>query len=83
MNICLKEKDMCVHLTGKQDVLNCTAYQLYNIGRFLSGGIILGSPPQSYQSAGPVSFLIFCTINIFLLASLVAGRKPQGTAGAD
>ncbi len=38
---------------------------------------------QSNQSAGPVSFLIFCSISIFLLASLVAGRKPQGTAGAD
>ncbi len=34
--------------------------------------------PQSNQSAGPVSFLIFCTTSIFLLASLVAGRKPRG-----
>ncbi len=44
---------------------------------------ITGISTQSKQSAGPVSFLIFCTIIIFLLASLVAGRKPQGTAGAD
>jgi hypothetical protein len=39
--------------------------------------------PQSNQSAGLVSFLIFCTLSIFLLASPVAGRKPQWTAGAD
>ncbi len=32
---------------------------------------------QSTQSAGPVRFLIFCSINIFLLAGLVAGSKPQ------
>jgi hypothetical protein len=31
------------------------------------------SDPQSTQSAGPVRFLIFCSISIFLLASLVAG----------
>jgi hypothetical protein len=37
---------------------------------------------QSTQSAGPVHFLIFCSISIFLLASLVAGREPQYTAGA-
>jgi hypothetical protein len=30
-------------------------------------------PPQSTQSAGPVRFLIFCSISISLLASLVAG----------
>ncbi len=35
--------------------------------------------PQSNQSAGPVSFLIFCSISIFLLASLVAGRRHQCT----
>jgi hypothetical protein len=39
--------------------------------------------PQSNQSAGPVRFLIFCSISIILLASPVAGRKPQWTAGAD
>jgi hypothetical protein len=39
--------------------------------------------PQSNQSAGPVRFLIFCLISIFLLASPVAGRRPQYTAGAD
>ncbi len=32
--------------------------------------------PQSNQSAGPVSFLIFCPISIFLQASPVAGRSP-------
>jgi hypothetical protein len=38
--------------------------------------------PQSNQSAGPVRFLIFCLISIFLLASLVAGRRHQCNAGA-
>jgi hypothetical protein len=38
---------------------------------------------QSNQSAGPVCFLIFCSISIILLASPVAGRKPQWTAVAD
>jgi hypothetical protein len=37
--------------------------------------------PQSTQSAGPVRFLIFCSISIFLLARLVAGRGPQCSAG--
>ncbi len=32
--------------------------------------------PQSTQSAGPVRFLIFCSVSIFLLARLVAGRGP-------
>jgi hypothetical protein len=35
--------------------------------------------PQSTQSAGPVRFLIFCSISFILLA----GRRPQCTAGAD
>jgi hypothetical protein len=39
--------------------------------------------PQSNQSAGPVRFLIFCSISISLLTSLVAGRRPQCNAGAD
>ncbi len=39
--------------------------------------------PQSIQSAGPVCFLIFCSISIILLASLVAGRSPQYIADAD
>jgi hypothetical protein len=38
---------------------------------------------QSTQSAGPVRFLIFCSISIFLLASLVAGRRPQCNSGAE
>jgi hypothetical protein len=38
--------------------------------------------PQSTQSAGPVRFLIFCTVSIIVLASLVAGRRPQCNAGA-
>jgi hypothetical protein len=41
------------------------------------------SRPQSNQSAGPVRFVIFCSISIILLASPVAGRKPQWTAGAE
>ncbi len=40
------------------------------------------SGPQSTQSAGPVRFLIFCSISISLLASLVAGRRPQCAASA-
>jgi hypothetical protein len=43
----------------------------------------LGPYPQSTQSAGPVRFLICCSISIILVASLVAGRKPQCTTGAD
>ncbi len=39
--------------------------------------------PQSTQSAGPVHFLLFCSISITRLASLVAGRRSQCTAGAD
>jgi hypothetical protein len=39
--------------------------------------------PQSTQSDGPVRFLIFCSISISLLASLVASRRPQCNAGAD
>ncbi len=38
---------------------------------------------QSTQSAGPVRFLKFCSISIILLASLVAGRKTQCSAGAE
>jgi hypothetical protein len=38
---------------------------------------------QNTLSAGPVCFLIFSSISIFLLASLVAGRRPQYIAGAD
>jgi hypothetical protein len=45
--------------------------------------LLHGSVPQSNQSAGPVRFLIFCSISIILLASLVAGSRPQNTAGAD
>jgi hypothetical protein len=41
------------------------------------------SLPQSTQSDGPVCFLIFYSINISLLASLVAGRRPQCNAGSD
>ncbi len=37
----------------------------------------------STQSAGPVRFFIFCSIGIFPLASLVAGRRLQCTAGAE
>ncbi len=40
-------------------------------------------PQSTQQSAGPVRFLIFCSISISLLASLVAGRRPQCSAGAD
>jgi hypothetical protein len=39
--------------------------------------------PQSNQSAGPVRFLIFCSTSIFLLASLVAGRRPQCTIAGN
>jgi hypothetical protein len=33
--------------------------------------------PQSTQSAGPVRYLMFCSISIFLLASLVAVGDPS------
>jgi hypothetical protein len=33
--------------------------------------------PQRTQSGGPVRVLIFCSISIFLLASLEAGRRSQ------
>ncbi len=36
-----------------------------------------GLRSQSTQSAGPVRFLIFCSMSIILLASLLAGRRPQ------
>ncbi len=36
---------------------------------------------QSTQSDGPVRLLIFCSISIFLLASLVVGKGPQRSAG--
>ncbi len=39
--------------------------------------------PQSTQSAGPVRFLIFYSISMFLLASLVAGRRSQCSEGAE
>ncbi len=38
---------------------------------------------QSIQSAGPVRFLIFCSISIFVRASLVAGRGPQCTVAGN
>jgi hypothetical protein len=45
--------------------------------------IIRVTGPQSTQSGAPVRFGIFCSISIILLASLVAGRRSQYTAGAD
>jgi hypothetical protein len=39
------------------------------------------SQPQSTQSAGPVRFLLCCSISIFLLDRLVAGRRFQCSAG--
>jgi hypothetical protein len=47
--------------------------------RQLEEGVL--SRPQSTQSDDPVRFLIFCSISISLLASLVAGRRPQCSAG--
>jgi hypothetical protein len=34
------------------------------------------------QSAGPVRLLKFCSLTIFLLASLLTGRRPQCSDGA-
>jgi hypothetical protein len=34
------------------------------------------------QSAGPVCLLIICSISIFLLESLLTGRRPQCSDGA-
>ncbi len=39
--------------------------------------------PQSTQSDGPVRFLIFFSISISLLASLVAGRRPWATIAGN
>jgi hypothetical protein len=46
----------------------------YAAGSTVPTGVAL---PQSTQSAGPVRFLIFCSISISLLASLVAGRSYE------
>jgi hypothetical protein len=54
---------------------NATQQTMYT-GQYTS----VQSPPQS-QSGGPVHFLIFCPISISLLASLVADRRPQCSAG--
>jgi hypothetical protein len=36
-----------------------------------------------YTECWPVRFLMFCSISIFLLASLVAGRRPQCTLAGN
>jgi hypothetical protein len=38
---------------------------------------------QSTESAGPVHFLMFCSISVFLLASLGVGRRPQCTVARN
>jgi hypothetical protein len=50
---------------------------------FESISFLLTFPPQSTKSAGPVRFLIFCSKSIFLLASLLAGRRPQCTLAGN
>jgi hypothetical protein len=45
--------------------------------------VILKMESQTTQSAGPVHFLIFCSISIFLLANLVVDRRPQRNSGAE
>ncbi len=42
-----------------------------------------GLKSQSTQSAGPVRFMIFCSISIFLLASLVTGKRPRRNSSAQ
>ncbi len=40
-----------------------------NVALSVQGTLVLALLPQSTQSAGPVGFLILCSISIFLLAS--------------
>jgi hypothetical protein len=80
-------------ITAKEYGKYETKYQYGHCGDFtdVGGGLLCvqslvytgysGVCPQSNQSAGPVRFLIFCSISISLLASLVAGRRPQCSAG--
>jgi hypothetical protein len=51
--------------------------------KILSLQLRVSAQPQSTHSAGPVRFLIFCSISISLLASLVAGRNPRCNSGAE
>jgi hypothetical protein len=58
-------------------------HSVYSVGMveyipcYSAPAVHCASYPQSTQSAGPVRFLIFCSISILLLASLVAGRDPS------
>ncbi len=61
--------------------IQCTLYTVHFHTYLEERGWMSNS--QSTQSAGPVRFLLFCSTSIFLLASLVAGRRPQCNAGAD
>ncbi len=78
-------------ITLCQNRSSSTVFMCYSTATFITVLISLywrtyvqysRSLPQSNQSAGPVRFLIFCSRSIFLLASLVAGRRHQYNAGA-
>jgi hypothetical protein len=56
---------------------------LYPCGGGGGGARDESADPQSTQSAGPVRFLMLCSISIFLLASLVADRRRQCNSGAE
>jgi hypothetical protein len=68
---------------AKMNIVQCTPMLTNSRSTKGRRGCTLVAETQSYQSAGPVRFLIFCSISIILLANPMAGRKPQWTAGAD
>jgi hypothetical protein len=71
------QASQCAHMTLHR--ANTLPYAVYRRQNTLHRRV----KPQSNQSTGPVRFLIFCTISISLLASLVAGRRAQCKSGAD
>jgi hypothetical protein len=74
-------------VTRKEKVCSVLVLSIFYFANYLRGGRLLCTVrmccscllSQSNQSAGPVRFLIFYSIRIFLLASPVAGKKtPSG-----
>ncbi len=67
-------------MARRQDVVFTNCFPLTSHPFLVCGGgrgILLQSTSQRTQSAGPVRFFIFCSISIFLLASLMVGRRPS------
>jgi hypothetical protein len=78
MRIC-KNNILDVRIKHQNTIMKEVCFKVY----FTSVPLSAGLHPQSTQSAGPVLFLIFFTISIFLLASLVTGRRRQCNPGAE